>query len=156
MTPNDNISIMIPHLFEAYRIASRHALNANQLGLNAMYVKCVILISKTPNCTANDICTVLNRDKAQIARLIKEMILKGWIEKQPSQVDKRSYIITLTAVGLTLNEQIKQAKETVLSQMMIDLTKEDIAIFRRISEQIVNNLTDASINSCKVAPPYLK
>jgi DNA-binding MarR family transcriptional regulator len=145
MTPNDNISSMIPQLFETYRITLRHALNANQLGLNAMYVKCVILISKTPNCTANDISTILNRDKAQIARLIKEMIAKGWISKQPSQEDKRSFILALTDLGSILNEQIKQAEQDVAAQILVGLTQQDIEIFTRISERILGNLADTEI-----------
>lgn len=142
MKANDNISNTIPDLFESYRVALRHALNAKQLGLNAMYVKCVILISKTPNCTANDISTILNRDKAQIARLIKEMIVKGWVDKKASKSDKRSYILALTVQGVALNEQIKQAKKRVSSQMLKGLSKEDIATFQRISGKIVDNLTD--------------
>lgn len=142
MTPNDNISSMIPQLFETYRIALRHALNANQLGLNAMYVKCVILISKTPNCTANDISTLLNRDKAQIARLIKEMTAKGWISKQPSQEDKRSFILTLTDSGSMLNQQIKQAEKDVAAQILVGLSEQDIATFTRISGQIIGNLAE--------------
>lgn len=142
MPTNDNIANTIPDLFESYRRALRHALNANQLGLNAMYVKCIILISKRPNCTANDICTILSRDKAQIARLIKEMILKGWVSKQSSESDKRSFILTLTEQGLLLNEQITVSKKRVSSQMLKGLSKEDVAVFERISGQIINNLSD--------------
>jgi hypothetical protein len=43
---------------------------------------------------------------------------------------------------LTLNEQIKQVKEAVLSQMVTGLTEKDIAIFRRVSEKIIDNLKD--------------
>jgi len=145
MTTNDNIPTIIPHLFESYRIALRHELNATQLGLNAMLVKCVTLIANTPHCTANDICTTLNRDKAQIARLIKEATLKGWVKKQPSANDKRSYILTLSETGLQLNEQIKKAKQKIHAQMQLGLSEEEIAIFSRISDKIAVNLTDSAV-----------
>lgn len=140
MTTDSNIYNIIPELFDAYRMALRHQLNANQLGLNAMLVKCIMVIAKTPDCTANDICTTLNRDKAQIARLIKELIAKDWISKQPSRNDKRSYILSLTDAGLILKEQILAAKTTVHAQMELGLSAEELDIFSRISAKIAGNL----------------
>jgi len=128
-------------LFERYRMALRHELNANQLGLNAMLVKCVTLIANTPLCSAHDICITLQRDKAQIARLIKEATNKGWVTKQAAIEDKRRYILTLTDSGEILSEQITAAKKKVHAQMQVGLSNEDIVTFNRLSEKIAVNLT---------------
>lgn len=141
MSANDTIPTIIPQLFEAFRMAFRQQLNAKQLGLNAMIVKCVTIIATTPDCTAHHICITLNRDKAQIARLVKEMMVKGWVSKQPSTCDKRSYILTLTDAGLVLREQIQSAKETIHAQIEAGLSEQEIATFHRISEKIANNLS---------------
>ena len=58
-------------LMQSYRVTTRDAINANDLGLNAMHVRCLHIIAATSQCTANDIVTQTQRDKAQIARLIE-------------------------------------------------------------------------------------
>lgn len=79
-------------LSQYYRVNVRTAVNANELGLNGMHVRCLHVIANAPDCTANYIVRSMGRDKSQIARLVKEMISKGWIEKQASREDKRSQI----------------------------------------------------------------
>lgn len=47
---------------------------------------------------------------AQIARLVKEIITKGWLEKHASSEDKRSQILTLSATGQQLLQKISLLK----------------------------------------------
>lgn len=127
-------------LSQYYRINIRAAVNANELGLNAMHVQCLHAIANTPDCTANCIVKNMGRDKAQIARLVKEMIAKGWLEKQPSREDKRSLILTLSASGFQLQQKISLLETDLEKTILSGLSEQEIKDFQRIAGKMLSNL----------------
>lgn len=129
------------NLSQYYRFQIRTAVNASELGLNGMHVRCLHVIANTPACTANCIVKNVGRDKAQIARLVKEMIAKGWLEKQASCEDKRSQILTLSATGNQLQQQISQLEQQLESTILRGLTTQDVADFQRITDKMLTNLS---------------
>ena len=64
---NTPLSNTLFELMQNYRVTIREAINAGELGINAMHVRCIHIIANVNNCTANDIVTKTQRDKAQIA-----------------------------------------------------------------------------------------
>lgn len=127
-------------LSQYYRINIRTAVNANELGLNGMHVRCLYVIAHAPDCTANYIVKNMGRDKAQIARLVKEMISKGWIEKQASREDKRSQILSLTASGRQLQQKISLLEQDLESTILNGLSAQDVKDFHRIAGKMLANL----------------
>ena len=127
-------------LMQNYRVTIREAINANELGLNAMHVKCLHIIHNYPSCTANDIVNKSQRDKAQIARLIKELLALNLINKCPNDNDKRSFILSFTAEGSLLFDKLLAAEQQVNDKMCKDLTPEQINDFLATAKKISNNL----------------
>lgn len=127
-------------LSQHYRVNIRTAVNANELGLNGMHVRCLHVIANTPECTANYIVRSMGRDKAQIARLVKEMIGKGWIKKQASREDKRSQILSLTASGRQLQQKISLLEQDLESTILNGLSAQDVKDFHRIAGKMLTNL----------------
>ncbi|MDO6620620.1 MULTISPECIES: MarR family winged helix-turn-helix transcriptional regulator [unclassified Shewanella] len=137
-----SISDAIFNIAHSYRLAMRSSLKANEIGLNAMHVKCLSLINNSHTCTANDIVNLLARDKAQIARLIKEMMDNQWLTKTANPEDKRSQILSLTADGKKLAVLIAKTQNDVNQKMLRNLPVEDLATFTRIADALFNNLND--------------
>lgn len=131
----------ILRLSQYYRIQIRTAVNANELGLNGMHVRCLHVIANTSACTANCIVKKMGRDKAQVARLVKEMISKGWLEKQANSVDKRSQILTLSERGSQLQQTISHIEQQLENTILAGLSIQDVADFQRISKKLLANLT---------------
>jgi DNA-binding MarR family transcriptional regulator len=127
-------------LSQHYRLNIRTAVNANELGLNGMHVRCLHVIANTPECTANYIVRSMGRDKAQIARLVKEMIGKGWIKKQASREDKRSQILSSTASGRQLQQKISLLEQDLESTILNGLSAQDVKDFHRIAGKMLTNL----------------
>lgn len=127
-------------LSQYYRVNIRTAVNASELGLNGMHVRCLHVIANAPDCTANYIVKNMGRDKAQIARLVKEMISKGWIEKQASREDKRSQILSLTASGRQLQQKISLLEQDLESTILNGLSAQDVKDFHRIAGKMLANL----------------
>jgi DNA-binding MarR family transcriptional regulator len=127
-------------LSQHYRLNIRTAVNANEVGLNGMHVRCLHVIANTPECTANYIVRSMGRDKAQIARLVKEMIGKGWIKKQASREDKRSQILSSTASGRQLQQKISLLEQDLESTILNGLSAQDVKDFHRIAGKMLTNL----------------
>lgn len=127
-------------LMQNYRVTIREAINANELGLNAMHVKCLHIIHTYPSCTANHIVNKSQRDKAQIARLIKELLALNLINKCPSDNDKRSFILSFTAEGSLLFDKLLAAEQQVNDKMCKNLTPQQINDFLATAKKISNNL----------------
>lgn len=136
-------SHFIEHIFaisERYRVTIRAAIDANELGIGAMHVRSLTVIAETQDCTANHIVTTLSRDKAQVARLVKELLAAGLIEKNAHPEDKRSQILTLSSSGNTLMKQLKAAKATIQLQMTQGLSTHELDLFNAIAHKIADNL----------------
>lgn len=137
---NDSISDIVFSIVHSYRSAMRSTLKANEIGLNSMHVKCLSFISRSNNCTANDIVNFFARDKAQIARLIKEMIDNKWLTKKANPEDRRSQLLSLTEDGKDLAELIAKTQSDVHKKMLENLTIKEQEEFKRIAEIISSNL----------------
>lgn len=133
-------------LSHCYRVAFRKAIRAKELGLNAMVVRCLHIIHEHPQCTANVIVQTMARDKAQIARLVKEMMASNLIEKQPHPDDKRSHLLALTGQGEQLVARIRAAEQELDQQMRRGISEEDLAAFHRVSSAMAGNLRDTAVD----------
>lgn len=134
------ITDLIFQIANAHRMTMRAALNASDLGLNRMHVSCLSYIYQNDNSTANDLVLQLGRDKAQIARLVKEMVEKNWLDKAPNPNDKRSQLLVLTDEGKQLAEKIREVRESVKAQMAQQLTEQELAEFMRIGNKIAGSI----------------
>ncbi|WP_076420800.1 MarR family transcriptional regulator [Colwellia sp. UCD-KL20] len=137
---NEYISDVVFDIIHSYRIAMRSALNASDLGLNYMHVRCLTFINSNEVCTANDIVSYFARDKAQIARLIKEMIDKQWLTKTINLEDKRSQFLSLTEEGKRLVAFILKTQANVHKQMQKDISSQALENFQQTAEAMATNL----------------
>ncbi|WP_163930075.1 MarR family winged helix-turn-helix transcriptional regulator [Paraferrimonas sp. SM1919] len=140
MKPSSKPEQLPVAIFHAYKSAFRKLINANERGLNASYAKSIDAIAKNENCSANLLVKLLQRDKAQIARVVKDLIAKGWVTKTPSAHDKRLQILTLTESGLAIAADIAQAKQTLAAAITGNHSKEELATFEKVSQQMIDNL----------------
>ncbi|MCU4675247.1 MarR family transcriptional regulator [Catenovulum sp. 2E275] len=129
-------------LIHQYKKNIRHAVNARELGLTGMHVRVINILARLPKseATANELVKLLGRDKAQIARLLKELIFNGLVTKQENPLDKRSQLLVLTEQGKQLTQTIKQAEQQILAQMQAGLTPEELSLFNQITLKMMNNL----------------
>lgn len=127
-------------LIQSYRSEMRSAIDAKSLNINAMHVQCLRFIVETPDCTANSIVQGLARDKSQISILIKDMVSKGWVERKPNQIDKRSKILVLTAAGKELVDKVCKEEAVVSQRMQEGLSEDELATFQAIITTMIKNL----------------
>lgn len=127
-------------LAQSYRVTVRNAINANELGLNALHVRCLHIIAETNHCTANHIVAKTGRDKAQIARLIKELLKLALITKCADENDKRCLILSLTEQGSALFSRLEVAEQEVDKTLCQGLTEQQISEFISTAKIMIENI----------------
>ncbi len=110
------------------------------LGITPMHVRVIKIINHKPHCTAVDIANYLNRDKAQVTRLLSSLLAQELIIKEPNPEDKRSQCLRITEDGKEIMKKISGIDKSMFEKMSVDLSDEEIAEFKRIAEKMARNL----------------
>lgn len=105
-----------------------------------MHVRVLKIISKKPQCTAVDIANFLDRDKAQVTRLISSLIKHELIVKELNPQDKRSQYLRVTQSGQAIMETLVDADKAMLDKMQQGISDQDLTTFLRVARQITSNL----------------
>ena len=108
--------------------------------LAPMHIRVIKIIDRKKLCTAIDIANYLNRDKAQVTRLISTLIKKGLITKQPNKDDKRSQFLIISNEGEDVIKAIAQFDKNIMEIMTRDLEENEIKEFERVAKLMTANL----------------
>ena len=130
-------------LFQLVHMLKRHMHeHIEQLNLNItpMHLRVLKIINKKQSCTAIDIAQFLNRDKAQVTRLLNELIKQTLIEKVPNPEDKRSQRLLVTSDGLEILAQLATIDTKMNERMMKGISQKELEEFERITGLMTNNL----------------
>ncbi|MEC6831350.1 MarR family transcriptional regulator [Photobacterium toruni] len=110
------------------------------LGITSMHVRVIKIIHKMTPCTAVDIATVLERDKAQITRLVNTLIDKELITKIANPIDKRSSYLCITNSGMEIVKQLTVIDNTMQEKITTNISLDEIAVFQQLADKMTNNL----------------
>lgn len=112
-----------------------------ELPIAPMHVRVIKIISKQSPCTAMDVVNFLNRDKAQVTRLIKTLIEEGFIEKRPNPEDKRSQCLLTTERGNEVLAKIKAVDAEIFQKMTLNVSEEELEAFQLVAGKLAENLS---------------
>lgn len=115
-------------------------IEALDLDIAPMHVRVLKIITKKPQCTAVDIANFLDRDKAQVTRLLSALIKQELIVKEPNPEDKRSQCLAITERGNTIVEQLTDVDSEMFEKMKIGIDSEELATFERVAKAMAQNL----------------
>ena len=138
---SENIKEPLFNLLHSMKRTLRQAIDSNDFGLTPLHFRILkIIVSRDRQIMANDIVIKTLIDKAQLARLIKELISLEYVVKVDNPSDKRSYFLGLTSTGKEVVAQLSGAEKRVSELMQKGLTEQEIADFARLANQMTHNL----------------
>ncbi|WP_045464346.1 MarR family winged helix-turn-helix transcriptional regulator [Vibrio hyugaensis] len=129
------------HLVHVLKRQLHEQIEQLELPIAPMHVRVIKIISKQSPCTAMDVVNFLNRDKAQVTRLIKTLIEKGFIEKRPNPEDKRSQCLLTTEKGDKVLNKIKTVDDEIFQKMTLDVSEEELEAFQLVAGKLAENLS---------------
>lgn len=110
------------------------------LDLSPMLLKSLKVISTIDECTGQKLADFMGRDKAQINRLIKELVNQALITKRNNEKDKRSQFLVLSEKGREVMTVFQCTEKGVFSKMTNDISPEQIDVFIELTQRLTNNL----------------
>lgn len=129
-------------LMHAYRKELQAGIEHSGIALPITHLRALKAVCHIPDCTASTISVKMNKDKAQIARVLGGLIEAGMIEKREHPQDQRSQLLVATTAGRRMLGKINAVETQAVARMTRDLGNKDIDTFRRISERMVANVVD--------------
>lgn len=127
-------------LVHSVRNNMKHEIKLLDLDLSPMHFKSLKVISMIEGCTGQKLADFMGRDKAQINRLIKELVSQELIVKEENENDKRSQFLVLSATGREIMQMFKTIEKRVFSQMVGDISAEKIDTFIEVTQKLKSNL----------------
>lgn len=91
---------------------------ANDSGLSAFQARLINLIGRNDGVSQLALGSFTERDKAQIARAIKELEAGGWVTRSLKASDKRTKCLTLTPAGSVLHARLKGLRGQLATEVL--------------------------------------
>ena len=76
-------------------------------------------------------------DPTLTGRILDTLVERGWVERTRSDVDRRQYVLELTASGQRARKRVDEARREVAERMVAALEDRDIADFERIAKRLL-------------------
>ncbi|WP_159820382.1 MarR family winged helix-turn-helix transcriptional regulator [Colwellia sp. 20A7] len=115
------------------------------IDLAPMHLKALKVISIMDDCTGQKLADYIGRDKAQINRLIKELVSQELITKIDNKNDKRSHLLKLSVKGDKIIALFRTAEKRVFNKMANDISPEKIDDFIQLTQILQSNLSPKNI-----------
>ena len=147
MVKSDLMQDNIFGLFYQFKARMLKALSDTGASIAPMHVKCLHIINRTSPCTAQDIALTMGRDKAQVTRLVNDLIGRSLVCKKLNPKDKRSQFISLTASGIEMVKVMGQVQKEIMQYMQKDIAPEDLEAFNRVAVLMTENLKNEQWDS---------
>ncbi|TCK07602.1 MarR family winged helix-turn-helix transcriptional regulator [Marinobacterium mangrovicola] len=127
------LSDTLHKLMHAYRRLMLETIREQGIDLPITHIRVLKGICRIEECTAHHIASQMRRDRAQIARVVSELVKNGLIMKVTHPQDRRSQLLEPTEAGLQLRERLDQVEEAVTQRLTSPLTADEIEIFEKIA-----------------------
>jgi len=110
------------------------------LELSLMHLKSLKMISMIDKCTGQKLAELMGRDKAQVNRLIKELVNQQLVIKKNDETDGRVQILSLSERGLESIDKFNKLESKVCESMAEGISPDDIADFIKLANILQSNL----------------
>lgn len=132
------------NLIHEVRLNMLHQVKMLDLDMSPMHLKTMKAIAKIDNCTGQQLAKFMGRDKAQINRLIKELVSQGLVEKVDNENDKRSHLLFLSEAGQEVMAKFSILENQIFTTMVEGVAPEQIEGFIETANLLRTNLATSS------------
>ncbi|MEL0614429.1 MarR family winged helix-turn-helix transcriptional regulator [Marinomonas arenicola] len=137
-----NLDESLHRLIHCYKSQVKRTISDSHLDLHIGHIRALKCIRNIPKCSAQVISQRMNLDKSQVARIIKELLSKGHIEKHPNPDNHRSQLLLLTQSGQSVIDTMITLDSTTSAKMTHGLSEQEITDFKHYAEIMIRNLCE--------------
>jgi DNA-binding MarR family transcriptional regulator len=106
-------------------------------GLTSVQYAALMALRANPGVDATRLSTLIAFDRSTIGDVLDRLETKGWVLRGPSPTDRRVKLLSLTAAGEAMLDQVADAVERVQQRLLEPLAPADREVIVRLLAQIV-------------------
>jgi len=124
-----------------------HRIDCESMPITPMHVRVLKVIENHKDCTANGLANMLDRDKAQVTRLVNKLVEQGIVGRENNPADKRSQLLVIAEGGRDLLASIETIDQDVLAKISDQISAEELASFTKIATKMAESIEKASFEN---------
>ena len=134
-------------LFFAYRDFTNAAdVILEELGLGRAHHRAMHFIGRHPGITVSELLSILRITKQSLARVLNELIDRGYVAQTPGQGDRRQRLLCLTGAGEALEHRLFDRQKAPLAEAFDTAGPSAVAGFRQIMRGIMDESARAWVD----------
>ncbi len=122
---NEDVLWVMHMIMHRYRAKQFELLRDGNYDITHMEAKVLSFVGRNPGAAQGDLLRFMERDKAQLARLIKGLRDKGLLISDTDPQDRRSMRLTLTDSGLEIRKIMQQQSKNLNKVGISGLNEEE-------------------------------
>ena len=135
-------------LFFAYRDFTNAAdVVLAELGLGRAHHRALHFISRNPAISVTELLGILRITKQSLARVLSELMARGFVAQTPGRDDRRQRLLRLTPSGQALERRLFERQRARLSAAYDAAGPEAVAGFTRVMRAIMDDAARAYIDA---------
>ena len=143
----DEIRLAQDLLFFAYRDFTNAAdVILEELGLGRAHHRAMHFIGRHPGITVSDLLAILRITKQSLARVLSELIDRGYVAQSPGAGDRRQRLLHLTSAGEALEQRLFERQQARLAEAFHTVGPDALAGFREVMRGIMDESARAWVN----------
>jgi len=126
-------------LFFAYRDFTNAAdVILQELGLGRAHHRALHYIGRNPGIPVSELLGILRITKQSLARVLGELLERGYVAQSPGRIDRRQRLLTLTEAGQSLERRLFDRQRERLVAAYRDAGAASVEGFRRVMRGIMD------------------
>ena len=114
--PDRDIRLAQDLLFFAYRDFTNAAdVILEELGLGRAHHRALHFVGRHPGITVSELLSILRITKQSLARVLNELIERGYVAQTPGLGDRRQRLLRLTVAGAGLEQRLFERQKACLA-----------------------------------------
>src|ERR1700674_1180628 len=115
--PGDEIRLAQDLLFFAYRDFTNAAdVILEELGLGRAHHRAMHFIGRHPGITVSELLSILRITKQSLARVLSDLVDRGYVAQTPGLDDRRQRLLRLTGPGEALERRLFERQRACLAE----------------------------------------
>ncbi len=134
-------------LFFAYRDFTGSAdVILAELGLGRAHHRALHFIGRNPGITVGDLLAILRITKQSLARVLNELVGRGYVAQATGRTDRRQRLLTLTPQGAALERRLYERQRERLAAAYREAGGPAVEGFRQVMRAIMDPAARATID----------
>jgi DNA-binding MarR family transcriptional regulator len=145
--PDPDIRLAQDLLFFAYRDFTNAAdVILEELGLGRAHHRAMHFIGRHPGITVSELLSILRITKQSLARVLSELIDRGYVAQSPGVDDRRQRLLHLTGAGEALERRLFEQQQACLAKAFHTAGPAALAGFREVMRGIMDESARAWVD----------